>query len=167
MKLSTTILIVLLSMASRLAFSQNVELQIDTLSISNVIREDNGEITFHDYGPVIKMIVSIKNNSDSLILLFPSKAQYFITFNYDGKSYQQETIPMAFMDYDSLQLLPKKIVQFYVAEDLFGGTPIYSNSKGDYTKELLMTLPTLKFKYNESNMSLTASDIKIVELAEY
>lgn len=166
MKFSITILIVSILMASQLAFSQNVELQIDTLRIAKVIREDTGEITFHEDGPALKMKVSIYNNEDLSILIYPSEAIYFITFNYDEKYYQKEVFPLAFMDNKKIELAPKQKIEFRVEESLFYGTPIFSPDKTDYSNDLLKALPTLEFKYKEPNLSLVTSKVGMVELNE-
>jgi len=166
-KLSITVLLVLLLSSSHLAFSQKIEFAIDTFRISRVIQEETGEITFHEDGPVIEMKVRIYNNGDSSISIYPSEAKYLVTFNYDGKHYQKEIFPLGFMDNKKIQLPPKEKVKFRIAESLFYGTPIFSPNKTDYSNDLLKVLPTLEFKYIELNFSLVASKSEIVELIEY
>ncbi|WP_277479324.1 hypothetical protein [Catalinimonas alkaloidigena] len=161
-----TILLVLLLSASHLAFSQNLELAIDTLRISRVIQEGTGEITFHEDGPVLEMKVSIYNDEDSSISIYPSEARYLVTFNYAGKHYQKEIFPLGFMDNKKIQLPPKEKIKFRIAERLFYGTPVFSPNKTDYSTDLLKVLPTLEFKYIDINFSLVASKAEIVELIE-
>jgi hypothetical protein len=168
MKRKNIFLIILLLAGSQLAFSQHVELQIDTLRISSIKRNPTEVYEIlHEDGPVVMMIVSIENNSDSTVILKPSKARYFIAFNFDGEHYQQETFPLAFMDNEKIQLIPRQTIQFYVADNLFIGTPIYSEGKADYSNDLLRTLPTLKFKYRDANVSVETSNVKFVELPDY
>ena len=160
------ILLILALTVSQLAFSQDVGLQIDTLRISSIKKDTSEEMISHDDGPGVMMIVSLENNSDSTVSLNPSKARYFITFSFDGERYQQETFPLAFMDNEKIELIPKQAVQFYVADNLFLGTPLYSVEKSGYSNELLKALPTLGFKYKDANISVETSIIKFVKLAD-
>ena len=156
----------LMLLATNWAFSQKVELRIDTLTITRIYNIDTGEISFDENGPTLKMNLSIHNDEEIPVSIHPNEAKYLLIFNFSDKLYKNEMFPLGFMDSNEIKLEPKQTIEFVVRDDIFYGAPLFSPKKTDYSIDLLKTIPTLEFRYQEPNMLLKTSRIETVKLNE-
>ena len=117
-------------------------------------------------GPYIQMFFVLKNSTDSIIKLHPSKSEMKIAFKYKRETYYQNLIPVIFMGKDSLLILPHQQYESFVGVDLFLGTFILKENNNDYRIELIEVLPTIKLVYKEKGIKVISSEILDVEVID-
>jgi|BarGraIncu00222A_1022003.scaffolds.fasta_scaffold05011_6 hypothetical protein len=117
-------------------------------------------------GPFIQMFFVLRNNTDSIIKLHPSKSEMEIEFKYKRKTYYQNLIPVIFMEKEILSISPHQQYESFVGVDLFLGTSILKEKNNDYRIELLEVLPTIKLIYKEKGIKVISSEILDVEVID-
>lgn len=117
-------------------------------------------------GPFIQMFFVLRNNTDSIIKLHPSKSEMKIAFKYKRETYYQNLIPVIFMGKDSLLILPHQQYESFVGVDLFLGTGLLKENNNDYRIELIEVLPTIKLVYKEKGIKVISSEILDVEVID-
>mgnify|MGYP001266305361 CR=1 FL=1 len=123
---------------------------------SNIINEDLGQ------GPYVYVQCLIVNNTDTSIVLKPSKSKTKILFRYNKSDYEEEVYPLAFSDNKELALSPKDSIELSFGTYLLLGTDIFNYKQSDYTKEMLSILPTLKVAYQDEKIKIYTNEIKNV-----
>lgn len=138
--------------------------KIEELSLSNYNIELKDNVIDEDLenGPYVWIKCAISNNTDDVITLMPERSIIAIVFGYHKQSYTIEVVPLPFVDNETLQILPDKAVTLEFGSNLLLGSDIYNSKKGDYTKEMLAILPTLKIIYNDKTNKLQTDEIKSV-----
>jgi hypothetical protein len=113
-----------------LIYSQELELEILNLTISNIHKIESDVISSHDnHGPTFDFELRIVNKTDSPISLYPANAKYILKFTSDFVSYNCEFFPLDFMDNKNLEIPASQATIFSVSNWVFLGTPIYSVEK--------------------------------------
>jgi hypothetical protein len=123
---------------------------------SNIIDEDLGK------GPYIYVQCLIVNNTDTSIVLKPSKSKSKIVFRYNKSDYELEVYPLPFSDYKEIILTPNDSIDLSFGSYLLLGTNVFNYKQSDYTKEMLSILPTLKVAYQDEKINIYTSEIKNV-----
>ena len=127
---------------------------------SDVIDEDLGK------GPYVYVQCLIINNSDTVIILNPSKSNIKIAFRYNKSDYEFEVYSLSFKDNKELILSPKDSINFSFGSYLLLGTDIFNYKEGNYTKQMLSILPTLKVRYKDDKIEMKTSGIKNVVIKQ-
>ncbi len=117
-------------------------------------------------GPFVQISFILKNNTDSIIKLHPSKSEMTIAFKYNRETYYQNLIPVIFMGKDSLLISPHQQYESFVGVNLFLGTSILKKNNNDYRIELIEVLPTIKLVYKENGIKVISSGILEVEVID-
>jgi hypothetical protein len=143
-----------------------VKFEIAELNVSNIKPNlsdkiyDEGETD----GPYIYMNCVYSNESNTSILLFPSKSDIEILFNYRGIEYKMNAIAMPFTDNDSLIIKSHEKIEFNLGTHIFLGTPLWEGKRSDYTMILLETLPTIRVRYKDLRSNLFSTMIEKVTI---
>lgn len=159
------ILIIIFTFYANMSFSQEVQLLISKVEISNFENKkvESGIVSLDDLqGPFIILHCEIKNQTNSSITIYPSKAKYKLSYNYEKELYNRELFPLSFMDNISLNIPSRRCVEFTVEELLFIGTPIFDIEKEDYLLDLVKALPTMEVTYEDRNYKLSTKGVKKV-----
>ena len=161
---------ILLSIAITLCFNINAQF---ILSLRNIkVSKINVPISKDYYregdteGPFVNMFFTLKNNTDSIIKLHPSKSEMIISFQYKNRYFSRNGFPLPFMDNDSLIIMPHQQYESFVGVELFLGTSILKENNNDYRIELIEVLPTIKLIYKEKRIRVTSSEILDVEVID-
>jgi len=164
MKYILTTLILLVSIFQ--ITKAQLNFKIEELSLSNYDIELNDNIIDEDLesGPYVHFKCVIENNTEDTIILRPAKSTTCIIFWYQEKNYKVEVEPLPFIDSEKLKLSPKETIALAFGSNILLGTDIFNYGKGDYTKEMLIVLPTLKINYKDNNIKLQTDEIKSVVL---
>lgn len=138
-----------------------VKLEIAELNVSNIKPNLRDEIYDEEEtdGPYIYIKCAFFNESDSVILLSPSKAKIEILFNYRATDYYVDVFALPFMDNDSVLITSKGIKKFELGTYLLLGTPLWEEEKSDYTMILIEILPTIRVHYKDPYLSFFSSRI--------
>lgn len=118
----------------------------------------------HEDGPLIEVNCIFCNTNDSTITLYPSKSDITILFNYNRRSYEVRAFPLAFLEKDTIKILPGQTEESSFASNLLISTGILNNNKKDYLLDMIKILPTLKIRYKDKNFNVTTSEILNVEI---
>jgi hypothetical protein len=161
-------ILILFTIVIWLKIDAQINLTIKKINVYNInvpiskyfIREGDDE------GPVVNLNFVFKNNTDSIIKLHPSKSEMIISFQYKNRYNSLNGYPLAFMDNDSLIILPHQQYENSVAVNIFLGTRILKEKNNDYRMELIETLPTLKLFYKEKKIRIKSSEILDVEVMD-
>ncbi len=163
----TVILIIMVFIASEIYSQSKMRLLISELTISNFKINLHDEIYDEDEtdGPFIYLKCVLNNNSDTNINLFPSKANIYMSFRYNGLDYIVNTETRPFTNIDSLLIFPKEQVCFYIGSNFLLGTPIWDEKREDYSQVLLKIIPTVKIHYKGEDVNLFSTQILNVHLS--
>lgn len=163
------LLILVFTLYIHTSFSQEVELVVSKVEISNFEnnRIKSGVVSL-DYlqGPFMIAYCKIMNPTNNSITIHPSKAKYQLSYKYEGETYIKKLVPLAFKDNISLTIEPGECVEFTVDEWLFIGTPMFDMEKRDYLLDLVKVLPTIEITYWDGNHKLVSKGIGEVMLKE-
>jgi hypothetical protein len=141
-------------------FCQQLELKVDNIEVSSVVESsDKNNFTLHNEGPYLGFELTIINHTDSLVVLNPSKASYIYSYTHNGNINTKIVYPLSFMDLEELKLNPGDSANFYVSDSFFFGTSIYDTKKKNYTLDLIKSLPTMKFIYQQKRVRLISNKI--------
>ena len=143
-------------------------LSIKNIKVSNInvpILKDHFREGDND-GPFVLLDFVLKNNTDSIIRLHPSKSEMIIQFQYKNLNYSQKVFPIRFMDNDTLLISPHQQYESFVGEDLLLGTFILKSNNNDYRIELIEILPTIKLFYKDEKIRIKSSEILNVEVID-
>ena len=140
--------------------------KIEELSLSNYNVELKDNVIDEDLenGPYAYCKCIIANNTKNTIVLKPANSTTVIVFRYQRKNYVIEVEPLPFVDNKKLQVFPEETIALNFGTNLLLGTDILDYKKGDYTKEMLIILPTLKIVYRDNCVKLNTDEIKNVIL---
>ena len=140
--------------------------KIEELSLSNYNIELNKNVIDEDSesGPFINLKCSILNNTNDSVLLKPAHSKLNIVFSYRKSDYSIDVVPLPFIDNETLIIPPKGITDLILGSYLLLGTKIFDCKQGDYTKEMLSILPTLKVFYQDESIKIRTDEIKDVIL---
>ena len=138
-----------------------LDFKIDKLILSHIVETIDNDVFDEDRGggPFAFFYCSIYNNTDSLVMIYPSKSVCYVEYYYKEKKYGFDTIPLPFADMDSLILSPHQKTELSFGTHLILGTSIYKSDNWDYTYEMLEILPTLKIYYRARSLNIRSSDI--------
>jgi len=117
-------------------------------------------------GPYIQFFFALKNNTDSIIKLHPSRSEMTFEFKFKKETYYQKLIPVIFMEKDSILIPPHQQYESFVGVDIFLGTFILKKNNNDYRTELIEVLPTIKLVYKEKGLKVISSGILDVEVID-
>jgi hypothetical protein len=156
------IYIILLLTIINVNVNAQVELIIKDVQVSNLKPDFSDNIINEsiENGPHLLLNCVIVNNTDDLITLRPSEAKYYIAFNYKNNKYNKRLYPLAFTDLQQLILHPSEVISFSSDTYIYLGTDLYEEGKNDYTLDLLQTLPTIRFYYNQNDLKITSTLIE-------
>ena len=115
-------------------------------------------------GPFIDGVCVLNNNTDSTVVLYPSKSKIRLLFRYKEKLYSTDIFPLAFIENDTIILLPKQIQDVSFGVNLLLGTGILNKDRKNYTNELLEILPTIKISYEDKGLNIKSSEITNVNV---
>jgi len=118
-------------------------------------------------GPYVQIFFILKNNSDSIIKLHPSKSEMTVQFQYKNSNYSQKVFPITFMEKDTLLISPHQQYESLVSNNLLLGTFILKSNNNDYRIELIEILPTIKLFYRDDKIRIKSSEILNVEVINY
>jgi len=118
-------------------------------------------------GPYVQIFFLLKNNSDSIIKLHPSKSEMTVQFQYKNSNYSQKVLPIPFMDKDTLLISPHQQYESFVGDNLLLWTFILKSNNNDYRIELIEILPTIKLFYKDDKIRIKSSEILNVEVINY
>ena len=149
-------------------------IRLDKVGVGTVISKMNYEtLGNRDSGPYIYVVLRIINNTDSVIVLQPSKSSFFLDFSCNGKSYFKETGSFYLMNFygiEKIALLPNTGYRLEFGTSIFLGTDILTDERlqvYDYSREILQALPTLKVVYEDPNFKFSScGGIGNVEIGE-
>ncbi len=148
---------------STYSVAQEVKVEISNLTISGHIEETSNIVSITEkQGPYFEITGNILNNTSESIIIYPSKASYYLTYNYDFKIFKKQLFPLAFMDHERIEILPGQTVKFEVDVLIFSGTPIYYTQKENYTLDLIKILPTMEMTFKDQDYFLTTKGAKQV-----
>jgi hypothetical protein len=138
--------------------------KIEELSLSNYNVELEENVIDEDLenGPYVYFKCIITNHSEDTITLSPAKSTIAIVFIYYQKTYKIEIVPLPFVDTEILLVPPGKYISLDFGCNLLIGTDILSSKMGDYTKEMLVILPTLRIMYKDPIIHMYTDEIKSV-----
>lgn len=162
------ITVMILLMFTVNSYSQLV-LQITKLTISNVESNLDSTILISEKeqdGPYLYFECSLINKSEEKVFLHPAIAKLYLSFDYNGSYYQTEIFALPFQENDSLFIEPEGKIDFFLGTNIFLGTPILSEKKNDYYRELIESLPTLELEYKELNLVLKTNKILNAKLLD-
>ena len=144
------------------------QINVEWLKVSNRvnIKDESVIITHEGQGPFILLNCTLINDKEEVLKLYPSEANYKISFRVNDEIFNLEAFPLVFMDRNVIELKPHESTAFEVGVDVFYGTSIYKDEKTDYTNALMKALPTVKIHYYQKNLSLQSSGINNVYLKE-
>jgi hypothetical protein len=143
-----------------------IKFEIAELNVSNIKPNLSDKIYNEGEtdGPYVHMKCVYFNESNSGILLSPSKSKIEILFNYRGIDYRVDAIAMPFTDNDSLLIKSMEKIEFKLGTHILLGTPLWKEKKADYTMILLEVLPTVRVHYKDPYFSLFSSKIERVTI---
>lgn len=146
-----------------------VDLRVREMKISNFAVDFNSEYIDEEYGdgPYLHFNCLMKNVTSDTVFINPSSSYFNIVFEFRGKVYKEELNVWQWEHKRNLLALKSdEILNFYAGSNIFLGTNILKENKGNYTLELLEILPTLKIIYIDklSNMEIVLSGIEHVVL---
>lgn len=159
------VLFLVFTLYTNISLSQEVELEISKVEISNYDnkRVESGIVSMDDLqGPFLIVHYKIINHMDCPITIYPSKAKYQLSYNYDTELYKRELFPLTFMENISLDIASMGVVEFTADEWLFIGTPIFDMKKKDYLLDLVKVLPTMEVTYQDRNYKLSTKGARVI-----
>lgn len=166
MKLSFSF--VLLSLLSSLLqpLIAQIQVKIEEMHIGRVgVQSLESEHLNHERdGPIISVTLSLTNVSQKSLNLHPSKSSFYLFFNFNDKRFRKEVVPIAYMDIDSLNLLPGQSAGASFAYAIFLGTPILSAKKRDFSTEVIETAPTIRVLYKEPEYGVSVFSNEIIKV---
>jgi len=162
---------IIFSLAIIMCLNINAQLvfSLKNIKVSNInvpIRKDHFREGDTD-GPYVQIFFLLKNNSDSIIKLHPSKSEMTVQFQYKNSNYSQKVLPIPFMDKDTLLISPHQQYESFVGDNLLLGTFILKSNNNDYRIELIEILPTIKLFYKDDKIRIKSSEILNVEVINY
>jgi len=139
---------------------------IEELCLSNYNVEMNSNVIDEDSesGPYVYLKCSIINNTKDSVLLKPAHSKINILFRHKKSDYTIGVDPLPFVDNETLIIPPKGKADFALGSYLLVGTKIFDCKRGDYTKEILSILPTIKVVYQDESFKIRTDEIKDVVL---
>lgn len=154
-------------------FGGNLYGQIDfsakIMKISNYKIDLNSEFIDEEFGdgPYLYFDCIMKNISSDSIFLNSSTSNFYIEFVFKNIVFKEE---LNVLQWNSkkvvLPLASCEKINLIIGTNIFLGTNILEENKGDYTLELIEILPTLKIVYidKSSHTEFILSNINSVEL---
>jgi hypothetical protein len=143
-----------------------ISFKIEELILSNYNVELDRSVIDEDSesGPYIDLKCSILNNTNDSVLLKPAYSKIDIVFSYKRSDYTIDVVPLPFIDNETLIIPPKGTTNLTLGSYLLLGTKIFDYKRGNYIKEMLSILPTLKVVYQDESIKIRTDEIKNVTL---
>ena len=140
--------------------------KIEELSLSNFEVELGDNVIDEDLenGPYVHLKCLIINSTNDTLLLKPANSKTKIVFRYKKLNYTLEVTPLPFVDNEELIIPPNGTVNLAFGSHLLLGTKLFENKQGNYIKEMLCILPTLKVVYQDADINICTDEIKNVIL---
>jgi hypothetical protein len=168
-KLSRLLFILLLSITVK-----SQVLIVDSIEVSRVITRIEKISGEHEAnGPLVNFFITIKNDTDSIIVLHPAKSNIEIRYQYRGQNYTVKMSPLSlipFVEKESLLIKKEEEIKFDFSTRIFLGTKILDLKRRkiyNYAEETIQVLPTLQVIYREDNLKLISRGINSVNLLNY
>lgn len=152
---------------SQILHVKNIELSDVVVKIEKLHSESDG------MGPSVYFELSIKNNTDSVIILHPSKSIFYLQFRYKNKDYTNKLSPLTlipFYEKKEISIKPYDTLNVKFGDRIFMGTDILDyrvRTIYDYSRELMQVLPTLQIFYKDDIIKISSNGIQNVTLSEY
>lgn len=145
-----------------------ISFKINEMNVSNIKVDFNLDAMDEDLrnGPYVLFECDIINNTESLIVLYPSDSETNVWFNYKGEMYFNKLFSLPFLEKKTLELMPNQNVTVVWGIYILLGTPILKVNHEDYTTEMLEILPTLKVIYRDKNLEIEATEVSKVNVFE-
>lgn len=168
-KLLTTVLVLLFfcKVDSQVLIVKNIILSHVIVKTEKLHVENEGE------GPSLYFELCIENNTDSVIILHPSKSIFILQFRYKNKNYVKESLSLLlvpFHEKEKICIQPKEKYNVKFGDRIFLGTNILDSkirSVYDYSRELLQILPSLRVTYKDDLIKMYSNEIQNVTLSDY
>jgi len=161
--LSLLFLVIIMNLYSQVKF------EIAELNVSNINPNlcDSVYIEGEKDGPNVYMKCVFSNESNSDILIHPSKSEIYVLFNYREVNYRVEVVAMPFADNESLIIRSKEKIEFNLWTLIFLGTQLWNENETNYTMILLEVLPTIRVHYRDTKSNLFSSKIERVNIRNF
>ena len=163
MKLHQTLLVIFMvfqNLGAQVEFTvENIDLSNYHINLNRNIIDENLE-----NGPFIYLNCQIINNTNTSILLKPSKSEIKIIFRFNDLDYKIEVYPLPFVEIKELIIEPNNKININFGSYLLLGTDIHIERNGNYIKEMISILPTLKILYQDEQIKLKTSEIRNVRV---
>ncbi len=141
--------------SQRLIIDELIVSDINVENNPNIINEGDGN------GPHISIEFTLHNDTKENIFLNLDLINVTASFKYKGKGYSGDMIWQPFTKEVNSKIPPNTSMKFSTSTYIFLGTNLWKG-KGDYTLELLETLPTLKINYYDMKFKLESTTINNV-----
>jgi hypothetical protein len=147
---------------------------VDSIEVSRVITHIEKVRGEHEAnGTAVVFFITIKNNTDSMMILHPAKSNIEIKYRYKGRNYIVDISSLSlipFIEKDILSIEKDEQVRLDFSSRIFLGTGILDLKRKkiyNYAEETLQVLPTLQVIYKEKNQILISRGINSVKLNNY
>lgn len=159
------LIILFISCFHETSFAQ-IYFKIDKLTLShyNFVVDDKIIDESLEDGPYVHLRCVIINNSHDSLLLYPAHSTTRILFRYNNSDYSVEVVPLPFVDQEKLIIPPGGKTELFFGTHPLINTPMFNRNKGDYRREMLFILPTIKAVYEEKNFLIQTVEIREVVL---
>jgi hypothetical protein len=157
--------------------STNIKSQtitIEKVIVSNVVTEIKQVRAEREAeGPIVRLYLTIENNTDSIIQLYPSTSSLSIKYRLRGLLYTADVSSLSliqFMENSTMAINKGEQLKLEFVQRLFLGTNILHMKRQklyDYSEEILQALPTLQVSYKDQNLKLRSRGIDNVETYDY
>jgi hypothetical protein len=152
---------------SQILYVKNIELSNVIVKVDKLHSENDG------MGPNVYFELCVKNNTDTLIVLPPSKSIFTLQFRYKNRDYTNELKPLTlvpFLEKKEIMIYPHEILNVKFGDRIFMGTDILdyrARNTYDYSRELMQVLPTLQIQYKDDIIKISSIGIQNVALSDY
>lgn len=146
-----------------------VDFKVEILKIFNYNVDYSGEEIDEDWGdgPYLNFNCVLKNIGVDSIILKRSKCKFYINYAYRGILYKDELDILEWNNKtELLSLAGGKKFNFTVGLNIFLGTNILQDKKGNYLSELLQVVPTVSIICKGKDILFESNIIEHVSLME-
>lgn len=150
------------------------ELTIDSIKVSRIITEiKNNRGEHENNGPLVYFFIEIKNETNSPIILYPSKSIIKIKYRCRNHLYAITVNPLSllpFIEKEKVSIAEGEYIKLNFSDWIFLGTNILDTGHKktyDYSEDILQALPTLEVIYDDNNCIIESNIIKDVKVSDY
>ena len=147
---------------------------IDSLIVSHVVVLTQGPSAENEEeGPIVTLFVTIKNDTDSTLVLYLEESEFLLKYKYNDCDYYVIVNPIyliPFLKQDTVTLDKNEKFKLDFSKRIFLGTNILDQTtrkRYDYSKEMLQTIPTLQVIYKDPKHKIVSTGIRSVKLFDY